>query len=348
MRPACAAVVLALPLLAVPAPPNGRPHAPASPPLLGAHYYPWYAPDRWAREPAAATPALGHYRSDDPAVVAQHVRWARDADLDFFVLSHLDPRGPEAKTLRDVTVPGLAADGFRFALHYETPIALGLRPELPTDFAATLPDATVVGDRFVEHFDHLADQYLRHPQYLRYGGRPVVMLYLVRTWVNAGPYLRAVRERMAARNIDPYLIADVMYWEEPGELDWPFLADHFQAVTGYNMYDRPDFLPRVRRQYAAADRTARGRGMRMIPHVLPGYDDTRLRGTGRVTYPRRGGAFYRAFWELGATFVGPDQPFLIVTTFNEWHEGTALEPTATDGGLYLRLTRELAAGLRGR
>ncbi|MBX9582291.1 MAG: glycoside hydrolase family 99-like domain-containing protein [Gemmataceae bacterium] len=348
MRAAFAAVVLALTMAVVPGPPAGRPATPAWPPLIGAHYYPWYAPDRWANQPATDTPALGRYRSADPAVVARHVRWARAADLDFFVLSCLDPAGPEAKTLREVTVPGLAAAGFRFALHYETPIALGLRPELPIDFAARLPDGTVAGDRFVQHFDYLANTYFTHPCYLRHDGRAVVMLYLVRNWENAGPYLRAVRDRLAGRGIDLYLIADAMYWERPGELDWPFLEEHFRAVTAYNMYHRPDFLAGVRRQYDAADRAARARGLRMIPHVLPGYDDTRLRGTDRATLPRRGGVFYREFWRLGAEFVGPDQPFLIVTTFNEWHEGTELEPSAEHGDLYLRLTRELAADLRNR
>lgn len=348
MRPTFAAAALALALAVAPAPPDARPAPPRPPRWLGAHYYPWYGPDRWAHQPATDTPALGRYRSADPAVVARHAGWARAADLDFLVLSCLDPAGPEAKTLREVTVPGLAAAGLRFALHYETPVALGLRPELPIDLAARLPDGTPAGDRMVAHFDTLADLYFGHPNYLRHDGRAVVMLYLVRNWVNAGPYLRAVRDRMAARGIDLYLVADAMYWETPGELDWPLLEEYFRAVTAYNLYHRPDFLAGVRRQYAGADRAARARGLRMIPHVLPGYDDTRLRGPDRVTLPRRGGAFYRDFWRLAAEFVGPDQPFLVVTSFNEWHEGTELEPSAEHGDLYLRLTHELAAELRER
>lgn len=324
---------------------------PVAPPpkvLIGAHYYPWYDAERWAREPTADVPALGRYRSADRAVVAEHVRWARRADLDFFVLSCLDPRGKEAETLRTTVVPELGASGFRFALHYETPIALGLRPEKPVDLAAKLPDGVAAGDRFAEHFDSLADTHLTHPQYLRYNGRAVVMLYLVRTMENAAPYLRAVRARLKARGVDLYLIADVMYWENPGELDWPFLTAHFDAVTAYNMYPRANFLPRVEIQYRATDRAARERGLRMIPHVLPGYDDTRLRGPDRQVLDRADGRFYRDFWALGAEFVGPDQPFLFVTSFNEWHEGTALEPSATDGETYLYLTRELAGTLRQR
>lgn len=323
------------------------PAPPPSPaPLIGAHYYPWYDRQRWAGQPATDTPALGRYASADRAVVARHVRWAREADLDFFMVSCLAPDGPEAGTFRTAVLPELEAAEFRFALHYETPVALGLHPQEPIDLAARLSGGGAAGDLLVEHFDRLAETTLRHPQYLRHQGKAVVMLYLVRNVVNAEPYLRAVRDRLAGRGIELYLIADVVYWETPGELDWPFLAEHFQAVTAYNMYHRPDFLPGVARQYRAADRGARARGMRFVPHVMPGYDDTRLRGPNRVRLDRRGGQFYRDFWALGSEFVRPDQPFLLVTTFNEWHEGTELEPSVEHGDNYLTLTRELAGVLR--
>lgn len=351
MRTAPVGLALVLPVVVLALLSRQRAGVAPAPPaevLVGAHYYPWYDAERWAGQPATDTPKLGRYRSADRAVVAEHVRGAREADLDFFMVSCLSPGGREAKNLREAVLPEVEAAGFRFALHYETPIALGLPPDKPIDLAAKLPDGTVAGVRLVEHFDHLARTYLGHPCYLRHGGRAVVMVYLVRNMVNAGPYLRAARALLAGHGIAPYLVADVMYWERPGELDWPFLTENFEAVTAYNMYHRPDFLPGVAVQYRAADRAARARGMRMIPHVMPGYDDTRLRGGGRVTLDRRGGEFYREYWGIASAFVGPDQPFLLVTTFNEWHEGTELEPSAEYGDTYLRLTREMTGALRNR
>ncbi len=325
--------------------PGFRATRPAGP-VIGAHYYPWYEEERWVGQPVAHTPKLGRYSSSDRAVVAEHIRWAQQADIDFFMLSCLAPNGREAINLREAVLPELERASFRFALHYETPIALGLRPEKPIDLAAKLPDGTVAGDRMIEHFDHLAETYFRLPNYLRCDGKVVVMLYLVRNFEKAGRYLKTIRERAAARGLELYLIADAMYWEKPGELDWPFLREHFQAVTAYNMYDRPNFLRSVERQYAATDRAARSHGMRMIPHVMPGYDDTRLRGAGRAAYDRDGGQFYRDYWRLATEFVVPDQRLLLITTFNEWHEGTELEPSEEYGDLYLRLTRAMASDLR--
>src|SRR5262249_45953601 len=167
---------------------------------------------------------------------ATHVRWAKQADLDFFLVSWLSPDGREEKALKESVLPELEEARFRVALLYETPLALGLSAGRPLDLARKLPDGAKAGDRLVEHFDHLAETYLKHAHYLRFGSKAVVVVYLVRDLVNAGPYLKAVRERLGRRGVDLYLIADVVYWEAPDKLDWALLKEHFQAVTAYNMY----------------------------------------------------------------------------------------------------------------
>src|SRR5947209_16231328 len=176
MRAAFVPLFLVLPLLALGVAPPPRP----AERLLGAYYYPWYYKERWTREPVTDTPKLGWYSSDDRQVAAEHVRWAKQADLDFFLVSWLSPDGREGKNLKDAVLPELGAARFRFALLYETPLALGLPAGKPLDLAAKLPDGVKAGDRFVEHFDHLAETYLNDKQYLRYDGKAVVMIYLVR------------------------------------------------------------------------------------------------------------------------------------------------------------------------
>lgn len=334
-------------LLALKAAAAAEPQATTGP-LVGGYYYPWYYAERWTREPVTHTPRLGWYSSDDREVASRHVRWAREAGLDFLLVSWLTASGHEGRNLDEALLPALVADGLRFAILYETPLALGLPAGRPLDFAESLPDGTRVGDRFVEHFDQLADRYLNHPSYLRWQERPVVVVYLVRDMINAAPSVARARERLAARGLDLHLIADAVYWAPVDTMDWNLLAGHFQAVTAYNMYYRPDFLAAVEKQFAAADRAARGRGLRLVPNAMPGYDDTPLRGTDRVTINRRRGDFYRESWNVAERFVDPGQPFLLITSFNEWHEGTELEPSTEFGDAYLRLTRELVERLRKR
>ena len=332
-------------VMATPAPAPARA---AEAPVIGAYYYPWYEPDRWTREPVTHTPRLGWYSSADRDVAAQHVRWARAAGLDFLLVSWLTATGHEGRNLDTALLPAVDADGLRFAILYETPLALGLPAGKPLDFAARLPDGAVVGDRFVEHMDLLADRYLAHRRYLTHRGKPVIVIYLVRDMVHAAPALARARARLAARGLDPYLIADVVYWAPVDTWDWKLLVGQFQAVTAYNMYYRPDFLAAVEKQFVAADRAARDRGLRLIPNVMPGYDDTPLRGVDRVTINRRRGDFYRESWRVAERFVDREQPFLLVTSFNEWHEGTELEPSTEFGDAYLQQTRKLVDRLRSR
>lgn len=58
--------------------------------------------------------------------------------------------------------------------------------------------------------------------------------------------------------------------------------------------------------------------------MAPGYDDTRIRPwNGRNTRGRQKGSYYDREFEA-AIRVEPD--VIGITSFNEWHEGTQIEP----------------------
>src|SRR5205809_738284 len=103
MRIAVLSLALIFTPIALAADPDPRP----AKLLLGAYYYPWYYKDRWTREPVTNTPKLGWYSSDDHKVAADHIRWAKQADLDFFLISWLSPDGREGKNLKAPILPEL-------------------------------------------------------------------------------------------------------------------------------------------------------------------------------------------------------------------------------------------------
>ena len=80
---------------------------------------------------------------------------------------------------------------------------------------------------------------------------------------------------------------------------------------------------------------AREHDLLFIPCVGPGYVDTRIRPwNGSTTRPREGGAYYDRMFDAA---LGVRPPFVGITSFNEWHEGTQIEPTvpkAIDGYIY--------------
>jgi glycoprotein endo-alpha-1,2-mannosidase len=74
------------------------------------------------------------------------------------------------------------------------------------------------------------------------------------------------------------------------------------------------------------------------PSVAPGFDNTQAVATGHVVVDRQSGARYDAMWQAvedaGAEWVS-------ITTFNEWHEGTQIEPAidyAADSRTYVGYT----------
>jgi len=76
--------------------------------------------------------------------------------------------------------------------------------------------------------------------------------------------------------------------------------------------------------------------------VSPGYDDTKLRPKGHAM-DRQNGEAYRVLWEE-AIRSKPD--WVLITSWNEWIEGTEIEPSVEDGDKYLKLTAEYASQFR--
>ena len=81
---------------------------------------------------------------------------------------------------------------------------------------------------------------------------------------------------------------------------------------------------------------SRGTSKPLIATVMPGYDDSRIR-SGHVVRDRAHGAYYRRAWQ---TAIAWHAQAVIITSFNEWFEGTQIEPSQSYGALYLDLTRE--------
>jgi glycoprotein endo-alpha-1,2-mannosidase len=90
---------------------------------------------------------------------------------------------------------------------------------------------------------------------------------------------------------------------------------------------------------------AHARHLLCAPSVGPGYDARRGSGDPVVKY-RRHGATYDAMWRA-AIHAGADR--VTITSYNEWHEGTQIEPAANTAwhGRYRYFTYDGAWGLHG-
>jgi hypothetical protein len=100
------------------------------------------------------------------------------------------------------------------------------------------------------------------------------------------------------------------------------LEGHFAGVYTYDIVTYGgDTFARICGQAHAA-------GLVCVPSVGPGYDARQASGDPRVK-PRRYGATYDAMWHA-AISAGADA--VTITSYNEWHEGTQIEPAAAHAG----------------
>ena len=82
----------------------------------------------------------------------------------------------------------------------------------------------------------------------------------------------------------------------------------------------------------------------MSATVMPGYNDRKTGRGNAFADGRENGAYYVRSWQAA---IGSAPDWVIVTSFNEWPEGTYIEPSQAYGNLFLDLTAQWSAGLPG-
>lgn len=347
--------------------------------MLGAYYYLWYGRPTlsiigggvW---PWGYTdkPILGEYNSQDEKVIGQHIDWAKEAGIDFFAICSAYRGSWDDIALRDYYLKHPKSSEIKFCLNYDVIQALN-RYQFHTypsyNFDDFYTPTKTKGEKFLEDFAYFAKTYFSLPQYLKIDGKPVVFLY------NASAYRNV--EKYFAQLPSLFLVADAVYWSglkvskralsffwenppkewlkvvfralrrlSPQTYEKDFaLSRYFSAITGYNLYNpgrvTADFLENVEGLYQKFSRYAKSQDLHFIPNIMPGYDDRKQNGLTRPILERKEGKFYEDYWRLAQKYLDPKLELALLTTFNEWHEGTEIEPSQEYGNRYLELTRRL-------
>lgn len=280
--------------------------------LVLAFYYAWYDTSTW-QKPLPDQPAQP-YTSTDPAAIEQHVLWAKQSGIDGFVQSWYGPQVENNQTETNfATLLDIAAQhGFAAAVHFE----------VTSPFLHSEADV-------VAALQHLLTVHAQHPAYLRVDGRPVVFFwrqgcYSVQSW-------QAIRDQVDPQYASAWIAegVDLSYLEA-------FDGNHLYSVA----WDPEPEGTLLRWGERIRDWNAEhGAARYWVATVMPGYDDRVTGRSNAFVRDRAGGAYYRRCWD-GAIQSGAD--WAIITSFNEWLEGTQIEPSAGYGNYYLDLTRELA------
>ena len=293
-----------------------------------AFYYAWYATpevdgrwEHWNHEvllhegerPRYAPPAeiganyypeAGLYSSQDPATVDRHCRELRRAGCGVLVVSWWGPQDGG-----DAALPALftaaARHGLEIAFHIEPFQGRG---------AQTTRDALAA----------LLGRWGEHPALHRREGRPVCYVY--------DSYLTKPDEwsRLLRPDGDITIRSTALDAVMIGL--WVQAADGEALVAGgfdgYYTYFATDGFTHgsTSANWPQLAAFAAEHDMLYVPCVGPGYSDLRVRPWNTANQrSREAGATYDRQWQA-ALDVAP--AIVGVTSFNEWHEGTQIEPAA--------------------
>jgi glycoprotein endo-alpha-1,2-mannosidase len=281
-------------------------------------------------------PTLGLYDCLDPAVLEQHARWAVEASLDGLLWDYMlvgEDNPDKDKPLQDSI--------YDRSLRIMLDVVWRLR--LPLDLCLWYDSFCWYGfpvEKIAEQLTHLVRTYRGHPDLLHFNGRLVVYIYAalnkhsIEDWWQVRELLR---HSGVARNA--FLVAGEVFVHNP-DYHAPELFDGFQL---YN-YGMDNWSPEgVHETCETLRRLTEANGTKFwsVP-VGPGFDGRIWHHPGRVV-TRGLGKLYEAMWEQA---IKEAPQFITVCSFNEWGEGTQIEPCLEYDDLYLKLTAKWAQAFR--
>jgi hypothetical protein len=186
----------------------------------------------------------------------------------------------------------------------------------------------------IQGLQYLVAHYSNDPHFFHWLGKPVLFF-----WDPLG-HGRTLSQWASIRNqIDPN---NQMIWSAEGvDVTLLNVFDGIHLYSGGYWGLRNNRMTAVDQGFRAgvdAYNSANGTHKIWAAGVIPGYDDTRIPGRkGTYIVPRNNGATYNSSW-TAAIASNPD--WITITSFNEWFEGTMIEPSVSYNTLYLDMTRQ--------
>ena len=173
------------------------------------------------------SPDLGEYDDSDPAVIKEHMKMFRRANIGLLVTSWWGPNRVEDTTTKDVIMKHPMRGNIKIAIHYETTGRLG-------DGRDRISNAKT-------DIEYMCEHYFNHENYYKIDGRPVIFIYVSRKLHNVGTLEEALLTMRSTANkcgTALYLIGDSVFESAPAETETePFIPFwYFDAVTNYDVY----------------------------------------------------------------------------------------------------------------
>jgi hypothetical protein len=327
-------------LRAVPAPAPVTPKYP-----VGVYYFPgWRSAGQWApitRFPERK-PVLGWYREGDPRIADWHIKWAVEHGITFFVYDWYWVQG--ARQLEHALHEGYFKSNYRRSLQF---CLLWANHNPPG--TSSQEDCLALVRYWIEHYFH-------RPEHLRIDGKPAVVIfspYQLRADMGSDGVRRAfdaMREECARAALDGlYLLACI---GSAGEASL-VAREGYDAVTAYNW---PHLGVSGGTKWAPFDTLIDGYRQQwesivqnspipLLPPVCGGWDSRPWHGQDALVRYGRTPDKFKKHLQDALQFLQQHRrnvvPMILIEAWNEWGEGSYIEPHREFGFGYLDAIREV-------
>ncbi|RKX43457.1 MAG: hypothetical protein DRP64_08170, partial [Verrucomicrobia bacterium] len=304
---------------------------------------------------AEPRPVLGFYDDSLPEVNDWHIKWALESGISFFIFDWYWNAGETrlVQTLEKGFLKAKYSEQMDFCINW---------CNHPLDYAEPM---TFTPDALEEMFNYCATNYFSKSNYLKIDGRPVFIVWNLGNVVKqcggvdkfkaeVVPMLNEICHKNGSKDL--YLI---YINNEPQQLEKTGVCDAvtrygYPADTTETMFAQPgsapydelvDLLPGYWDKMHAS-------GMPYWVSTQSGWDDLgRTEGHGHMTRWARSGntveVFERSLRE-GNKAVKAELPFFIIEAWNEWGEGSYIEPSKKRGFGHLDAIRKVFAPEAGK
>jgi len=304
-----------------------------------AFYYPWYGDQKgpsgvmnhWSSNDPH-TPLIGTYDSNDENVIEAQIEMAKAAGIDGFIVSWWGVGTWEDQVL-PVILRVAEKLNFKITIYYEADRS---KNQSTSDVANELT--------------YVTQKYSNTPAFLKANGMPVIFFYGTDAW-DRSPSFWTEAVSLLENKVGPtYLVGgmDQKYAEAFDGFHWYWKLNNEEAGNNFDSYKNNMKLGLKRINWNQA------MGFIISGKILPIQEKllafTVMPGADKRWYQndlyldRADGKTYEDFWQ---TATSKDTDIVLITSWNEWHEGAEIEPSLEYGYKYLNLTRQSTSNYKG-
>ena len=325
---------------------------------VAAWYYNWYTPGYDIPKDLPDKPLLGLYYSDDNIVFNKHVDWATGHGIDVFLFPYPYPPPTKAFDFLDrIFRENMRAELFnQIKFSFLSTFVDNTAPQPPYNF-----DDPKVEQEFIDNMNYIREHYAKLPNFWKMDGKPVIVLWSTHVYTTKTDNIKDAFEKVGS-NRDLYIIGEIASNLAIDKKFYPFLQAPIYGIYNYQTVLAPfypwemDKWPKEANLSQILDDTisimrewskfAKNLNIEYFPTVSPGNDKTYdYRDKNRPPVILRDPSSFQKFVRtIKNSFSDEKARVIFICSFNEWFEGTQVEPSEGYGFTYLEILKDVLRG----